>query len=346
MAEFFRALGLRLGIPILLLVAVCAAVSVVAPLATTAVQSLRVTAPSTVADEIARLDEELETVRRDWEHTAEPERRADLDRRTRLLGTRLQHLERQRTEPTTHWSLDAYTDLLGPRGAVLGESIALALAVTLIALVVGYPVAHAAADGSPVRARLVFAALLVAFALADPLRAWGWAATVDPDGLLARSLVGLGLLDAPRALALFHGPRTALLPVMVYAHLPMAVLPMWVSLRTLDRSLVEAARDLGASPLRIQTRIVLPHALPGIVVGAIVTFVFAVGAYAVPSIADRGVDGFGAVVWRATADATDRTSAAAATVVLALVCLLAVHGILRLFGRRLGDVVRRRDRHA
>lgn len=346
MADFFRAHGLRLGVPILALVALWAAALIVAPLVATTVRSLHATAPTAAAAEIARLDAELAAVRSEWEHTSDPERRAELDRRTRLLGARQQSYEREGSSPVTLWSLHAYGDLLGAPAAALAARVGLALLVTLITLVAGYPFAHLAATGSSGRARVMFAALIVPFALADPLRAWAWATMVGPGGLLSNLLVGLGLLDVGSASALFHGPPNALLPTMAYALLPMAVLPMWVALRTLDPRLVEAARDLGASPFQIQRRIVLPHALPGIVVGAIVTFVFAAGAHAVVHIAGHARDGFAAAAWREVADGPERAHAAAEAVVLALVCLVVVHAILGLFGLRLGDVIRRRGRHA
>ena len=353
MAELLRAHGLRLGALIALLVAVWVAALIVAPLATLAARSSQVPEPAAVAArlEIDRLHQELTAVRRDWERATDAEMRADLDRRTRLVSARLTSLERLETDRGTRWSLDGLSRFATRHAAALAGGLGRAALVTLIALLAAYPVAHAAATGRHPRSTVLVVAVLVVFALAEPLRAWAWATTVDPNGPLARALVRLGLLAPGDAAAILPGADAAAgLATMVYAHLPVTILPIWLALRRLDPRLIEAARDLGASTARIHARIVLPHARPGIVVGSLLTFVLSAGAYAVPRIAgaDRATDWFGPLVWRHAVGSLEADLAAASAVTLGLACLVAAAtaAATGLLGLRRRGVLPRSDRHA
>lgn len=320
MAELLRAYGLRLTALLWLAVALWIIGLVIAPLATLVARSLTSVDPQSIVAtiEVDRLSGELAAARWDFDHATTPERRVEIDRRIRLLADRLRRADARETAPQPTWGIANYTSLSGLPGGVLLRTLGQALAVTAIALLVGYPVAWLAAvvlTGR--RAALLLGALIVPWAIGDVLRLCAWATLFDPPG--------------------------AGIPAMVYGYGLAMVFPIWAALTTLDRHQIEAARDLGASALRIHTRIVLPHARPGLAVGAIMTFLLCAGSYAVPQITPRGRggDGFGQQVARRIFDTADWGVGAAYALALMAACLLVAYALMRAFRLRWRDLARR-----
>jgi spermidine/putrescine transport system permease protein len=174
--------------------------------------------------------------------------------------------------------------------AILWKSCWLALATTVLCLVLGFPVAFAIAFAGP-RAKIwlllgvmlpFWTNLLVrTYALIAVLRDQGY--VNDGLALLWRALQPvLGLGDF-RPLALLYNNEAVLLG-LVYVQLPFMVLPLYASLDRLDRSLLEASLDLGASQTATFRRIVVPLAMPGIVSGLVLTFIPTLGSYLTPDL--------------------------------------------------------------
>lgn len=179
---------------------------------------------------------------------------------------------------------------------IMLKSLWIAGATTLICLVAGFPVALAIVF-APSRAKIWLLLLVMlpfwtnllirTYALIAVLRmngflnaglGWLWDGV---GGLIA--LFGLGRLGAFQPLHLLY-TDFAVVFGLVYVHLPFMVLPLYAALERIDRSLIEASLDLGASHLRTLAHIVWPLALPGIVSGVIVTMVPALGAYLTPDL--------------------------------------------------------------
>ena len=169
-------------------------------------------------------------------------------------------------------------------GGALGFSIALAVAVAALSVAIGFPftwLLTRARRGVQVSWLVL---LLSVLSLSEVIIGFAWSTLLSRTAGVTNVLVALGLMDAPRALTPGLG---AVLTAMVYQALPYAVLILYPALARLDPSLVEAARTLGASPVRAFLGTVVPLSRNTIVAALIMVFVFALGAYLLPQILGR-----------------------------------------------------------
>ena len=160
-------------------------------------------------------------------------------------------------------------------------SLRIAALTTLFALAIGYPLAYAMAS-APARWRgilLVF--VILPFWTSFLIRVYAWIGILRPDGLLDASLSLLGFEAEPLRLL---NTETAVLLGMVYSYLPFMVLPLFATLEKLDRGLLEAAADLGATPVTAFLTVTLPLSLPGILAGSALVFIPAVGEFVIPDL--------------------------------------------------------------
>jgi len=167
--------------------------------------------------------------------------------------------------------------------AYLG-SLGNAALATALCLLIGYPVAYAIARSRSVRRQLLVFLVIMPFWTSFLIRVYAWIAILEPQGLLNQLLFALGLVSAP--LQLLNNQFSVQLG-LVYSYLPFMVLPLYGSLSALDQSLVEAAADLGARPLRAFLAITLPQSAAGILAGSLLVFIPAVGEYVIPTLLGR-----------------------------------------------------------
>ena len=168
--------------------------------------------------------------------------------------------------------------------AIFAKSLSLAAGTTLLCLLVGYPVAYWLALVVPARLRTALVALVVLpFWTSFLVRMYAWVFLLRSEGLLNMLLTSLGLPP----LELLYTP-TAVLIGQVYGELPFMILPLYAALEKLDRTLLEAAADLGASPWRTFARVTLPLTAPGIVAGAVLVFIPSLGAFLAPDLLGGG----------------------------------------------------------
>jgi spermidine/putrescine transport system permease protein len=113
------------------------------------------------------------------------------------------------------------------------------------------------------------------------IRVYAWLLILRPTGFVNTALQGAGMIDAPLPL-LFTNVAVAI--GLVYILVPFMFLPIYASIERLDRSLIQASQDLGASPFQTFLRVVLPLTMPGIVGGSIIVFIPALGNFVVPSL--------------------------------------------------------------
>lgn len=163
---------------------------------------------------------------------------------------------------------------------VIWRSIMFAFGTTITCLLLGYPVAYWIAVKAPKRWRNL---LLVGFILplwtSSLLRAYAWITILRPSGLLNSLLAVFGLPGQEwlnRSPAVFIG--------MAYSFLPYMVLILYASLEKLDRRLLEAAADLGATPQESFWKITVPQTLPGIAAGSLLVFIASLGDFVVPEL--------------------------------------------------------------
>ena len=179
------------------------------------------------------------------------------------------------------WSLANYGRALEPLYLlILARSFALAAATTVISLLLAYPVAYWIGLRAPERWRSALLVLVILpFWTSFLVRMYAWVFLLRSEGLLNTLLGALGL----PVLDLLYNDFAVLLG-QVYGELPFVILPVYASIVRLDKTLLEAAADLGASPLRRALEVTVPLTRPGIVAGALLVFIPSLGAFLAPDL--------------------------------------------------------------
>ena len=174
------------------------------------------------------------------------------------------------------WTIENYGRLIDPLyGGIFVRSVGLAAAATALCILLGFPLALFIAQ-SGARRNLYLSLVILPFWTSFLIRLYAWMFLLRDTGLINTALQSLGLIHQPLPLLYNTG---AVLLGLVYGFLPFAVLPIYATLERLDKSLLEAAADLGARPLAVLTRVTLPLCAPGIGAAAILVFVPSLGTY-------------------------------------------------------------------
>jgi len=160
-------------------------------------------------------------------------------------------------------------------------SLKVAAVSTLTCLLLGYPMALAIARSTPERRSLLLMLVILPFWTSFLLRVYAWIGLLKDDGLINNLLMSLHLIHEPLAMV---NTTFAVYIGIVYSYLPFMVLPLYSNLEKHDATLLEAAADLGAHPWRAFIRVTLPLSMPGIVAGALLVFIPAVGEFVIPSL--------------------------------------------------------------
>jgi spermidine/putrescine transport system permease protein len=186
----------------------------------------------------------------------------------------------------TEFTLDNFAKALEPTYvSVLGNSLLIASVTTVLALLLGYPTAYAIAR-LPRRWRTVALVMVVLpFWSNFLIRTYAWIVLLNSEGPINRVLVDIGVIGAPLDLLYNRG---AVVVGLLYAYLPLMILPIYASIERLDPQLQEAARNLGAGRARTFADVTLPLTLPGTMIGAIFVFVPSMGNFIVPELLGGG----------------------------------------------------------
>jgi putrescine transport system permease protein len=161
------------------------------------------------------------------------------------------------------------------------DSIKVAAVSTLACLLLGYPMALAIARAEPARRSLLLMLVILPFWTSFLLRIYAWIGLLKDDGLINDLLLWLHLIHSPIQMA---NTSFAVYIGIVYSYLPFMILPLYANLEKHDATLLEAAADLGAAPWKAFARITFPLSLPGVVAGAMLVFIPAVGEYVIPTL--------------------------------------------------------------
>lgn len=163
---------------------------------------------------------------------------------------------------------------------VLFQTIQVSVVATAICLIIGYPMAYLITAASK-RLRMVLLVLVIIPYLTSLLvRTYAWIVILGDSGLINNLLLGLGLISGP--LSLIYS-RMAVYIGMVHIMLPVMILPLVSVMMGIDKSLVAAARSMGAPPFAAFWRVFLPLSLPGLRSGLLLVFVFCLGFYITPA---------------------------------------------------------------
>jgi spermidine/putrescine transport system permease protein len=230
------------------------------------------------------------------------------------------------------WNFEAYgrlDDAIVRTIAV--RSLWIALATTLISLVLAYPLAYYMSTRTPAVRNILLVGVMLPFWSNFLVRTYAWRVLLDSDGLVSRSTEAVGIGETR---VLFT--PTAVLIGLVYGYLPFMVLPLYAAIERIDWSLVEAARDLHASAWTAFRRVVWPLSLPGVIAGSILVFVPSFGAYVTPAILGGNKEGLlGSFIVSQFLSARNGPVGASLSVVVLSVMLVATLWYFRSGGRNL-----------
>ena len=181
---------------------------------------------------------------------------------------------------------EAWTDPL--YRILMFRSLGVSALVTLITVLLAYPMAYYLSFHLGQRKALWLFLITIPFWTSYLLRVFAWKIILGYNGAINASLMELGLIAQPMEFLLYNVNSVVI--TLAHAWAPFAILPIFVSLEKIDRSLLEAATDLGDGPVRRFLRITLPLSLPGVVAAALIVFIPTVGDYVTPRLVG-GKDG-------------------------------------------------------
>lgn len=182
-----------------------------------------------------------------------------------------------------HWTLANYRALLHTPiyGLVLWITLRISLVVTVLVLLLGYPVAYLLARLPPARSNLLMILVLVPFWSSILVRSYAWMVLLGRNGIINQLLLWSGAISEPLRLL---NTTFAVYVAMVHVLLPFMILPLYAALRAIDPSLMRAGASLGARPGAVFRQIVLPLSLPGVSAGCLLVFILALGFYITPAL--------------------------------------------------------------
>ena len=178
------------------------------------------------------------------------------------------------------WSQPVY-------GFIMFKSLMVALTVTAATVLLAYPVAYFVSfHVKPERKSLWLFLITIPFWTSYIIRVSLWFVILGYDGVLDQTLMSLGIMNTQLNFASYGIP--AIILVLAHAYAPFAVLPIFVSLEKVDRSLLEAGQDLGESRWRTFLRVTLPLTMPGVIAACLIVFIPTVGDYVTPKLVGDG----------------------------------------------------------
>lgn len=184
------------------------------------------------------------------------------------------------------FTLDNYKDIFSALYLkVSWKSIVMAFETSLICLILAYPFAYLLCK-VPTRQRgMLTLLIMLPFWVNGLIRLNGWSNILRDSGFVNTFLMKIGMIDKPITMMYTDG---AVLFGMVYTLFPFMVLPLQTSISKLDKSLIEAAQDLGAKRVRTFIRVIFPQTLPGIFAGTIQVFIPSLGAFFIADVMGGG----------------------------------------------------------
>ncbi|MFC5587055.1 ABC transporter permease [Nitratireductor kimnyeongensis] len=242
--------------------------------------------------------------------------------------------------PNDVYSLDniLYLANEGVHRAIFFKTVWASALVAFITFLVCYPMAFWLAQHATVnQTAVVLLALTIPFWINEVLRTLAWYILLAFRGPLNAFLLSLGVIDEP---VRWYGDG-GVLAGMTYAYILFMLFPIYNAIESLDKSQIEAARDLGASTWRIHWRVVIPHAKAGIATGCVFTFMLAAGSYVAPALLGApGSRWFTEIIYNWFFEGGDWNRGAAYALVLLVLCLAVVLVTLRIARVSLTEVAK------
>ncbi|HVJ34784.1 MAG TPA: ABC transporter permease subunit [Terriglobia bacterium] len=161
------------------------------------------------------------------------------------------------------------------------NAIRMAAISTVLCLLLGYPMAYGMARAKPSTRNILLMLVILPFWTSFLIRVYAWIGLLKNNGVINNILMALHITDAPIAMM---NTDFAVYVGILYSYLPFMILPLYANLEKMDISLLEAAADLGCKPLKAFFVITVRLSIPGIVAGAMLVFIPAVGEYVIPEL--------------------------------------------------------------
>lgn len=189
------------------------------------------------------------------------------------------------------WTLKNYTEAFTEPlyGELLRRSILISGSVTLVTVVLAFPIAYFVSFYvAPERKSLWIFLITIPFWTSYLIRVFLWKVILGYNGVINTSLQGVGIIEEPLTFILYNA--NAVVITLAHAFAPFAILPIFVALEKIDRSLIEASLDLGENRVTTFLRVTLPLAMPGVVAAVLIVFIPTIGDYVTPRLVG-GPDG-------------------------------------------------------
>ncbi len=161
------------------------------------------------------------------------------------------------------------------------SSIKIAFFATVLALLIGYPMAYYIARSVEPKRSLLLLLIVLPFWTSFLLRVYAWIGILKTKGILNLILMKIGIISEP---LIIMQTDIAVYIGIVYTYLPFMILPLYANLVKLDHTFLEASADLGARPFTTFIKITLPLSLPGIIAGSMLVFIPAIGEFVIPAL--------------------------------------------------------------
>ncbi len=222
--------------------------------------------------------------------------------------------------------------------AVFMKTIWSSVIVTGVALGICYPISfYLAKVARGARFSWILMGLVIPYWINELLRIFAWQLILADKGILNELLMFFHIISDPIN---FRAGDGAVIMGMTYAYILFMVFPLYNAMESLDRNQIDAARDLGASWFRIHRRIVIPYAKPGVAVGCIMTFMLAAGSIAAPQLLGSPSSFWFTQVIYTNFETANWNQGAAYAMVLAILCLVFVMVMLKVFKVSLKDMAK------
>lgn len=170
---------------------------------------------------------------------------------------------------------------------VMLRSLGVAMAVTLVTVVLAFPVAYYLSFVvAPQRKSMWLFLITIPFWTSYLIRVFLWKVILGYNGVINSGLKSLGVIEQPLSFLLYN--TNSIVLTLAHAYAPFAILPIFVALEKIDRSLLEAGRDLGESRAMTFWRVTLPLAMPGVVAAVLIVFIPTIGDYVTPTLIGGG----------------------------------------------------------
>ena len=174
------------------------------------------------------------------------------------------------------WTNDLYR-------TVMVRSLGVSIAVTFVTVILAFPIAYFVSfHVEPSRKSLWLFMITIPFWTSYLIRVFLWKVILGYNGVVNSGLLGLGLIEEPLTFILYNVNSVVI--TLAHAYAPFAILPIFVALEKIDRSLLEAGQDLGESKFMTFLRVTLPLAMPGVIASVLIVFIPTIGDYVTPHL--------------------------------------------------------------